>query len=60
MQDVNDGPLAITQLLDGAGTADQLRDLLRHLLREVSDSELRVDIVSLGLLYGGRVAGRVA
>jgi metal-sulfur cluster biosynthetic enzyme len=56
MQGVNDGPLAITQLLDGAGEADQLRELLR----DVQDPELGVDIVSLGLIYHVSVAERVA
>lgn len=51
---MNDVPLSITQLLDGAGEAEQLRELLR----DVIDPELGVDVVSLGLIYGIEVEGR--
>jgi metal-sulfur cluster biosynthetic enzyme len=53
---MSDGPLSITALLDGGTDADQLRELLRDVL----DPELGVDIVSLGLVYGIEVKGRVA
>jgi metal-sulfur cluster biosynthetic enzyme len=45
----------VTQLL-GGGEPEQLRELLH----EVIDPELGVDIVSLGLIYGLEVNGRVA
>jgi metal-sulfur cluster biosynthetic enzyme len=44
------------RLLDAGDEVDQLRELLH----EVIDPELGVDIVSLGLLYGLEVNGRVA
>lgn len=49
-------PLPITQLVGAHTEADQLREMLR----DVIDPELGVDIVSLGLIYGLEVAGRVA
>lgn len=49
-------PLSVTRLL-GAGTeVDQLREMLC----EVIDPELGVDIISLGLVYGIELEGRVA
>ncbi|MGH8959814.1 MAG: metal-sulfur cluster assembly factor [Jatrophihabitantaceae bacterium] len=50
------GPLSITALLTAGTEADQLREMLRDVL----DPELGVDIVSLGLVYGLEVNGRVA
>jgi len=53
---VSAGPLSITRLLE-AGTED---DQLREMMRDVIDPELGVDIVSLGLVYGLELNGRVA
>lgn len=50
------GPLSITTLLTSATETDQLREMLR----DVSDPELGVDIVALGLVYGLEVNHRVA